>query len=276
MLALLAAAAMGQAIPIPHIELNHFYITLEPKTYAAIRENAWLKKEFAHVYTDSYTSGEGGWTGTYVSGPNTYIEFFGASREFPLGKGGIGMLTSYPGGADNFYSLFQSSFGARAERELMELGTGGSAFNFSHIASFKGGAPQLSFWVMEYHADLFGRAGVPVGSGQRALNKKWFKGASDSKLFGDVESLKVHLGGRHREDFETALRSMGYVKEGSVWRGRFDSIEVLSPLPGSPNWSISEVGISLQKRPARDRTERFGPGCTLSVRRDGTAIWRFR
>jgi hypothetical protein len=98
---LFALALAAQTVPVPMVEHNHFYVTVDRPTFEAIRQSKWLREEFANVSVSTHASGDNQWTGIYVSGLGTYVEIFAEGADFRLGQAGVGLFTQKPGGADD-------------------------------------------------------------------------------------------------------------------------------------------------------------------------------
>jgi hypothetical protein len=85
---LFALALAAQAVPVPMVEHNHFFVTVDRPTFEAIRQSKWLREEFANVSVSTHASGDDQWTGIYVSGVGTYVEIFCEGADFRLGQAG--------------------------------------------------------------------------------------------------------------------------------------------------------------------------------------------
>ena len=57
------ALLIHASVPTPPVEINHFYITLDPATFNAVKKNKWLKDNFANVNVSTHSSGADTWTG---------------------------------------------------------------------------------------------------------------------------------------------------------------------------------------------------------------------
>jgi hypothetical protein len=98
---LFALALAAQAVPVPMVAHNHFYVTVDRPTFEAIRQSKWLREEFANVSVSTHAGGDNQWTGIYVSGVGTYVEIFCEGTDFRLGQAGVGLFTQKPGGVDD-------------------------------------------------------------------------------------------------------------------------------------------------------------------------------
>jgi Family of unknown function (DUF5829) len=82
------------AAPLAHF--NHLYATVDAGTARAIKDPKFLA-DFANFEVRTTTGTQATWTGRYLSGRQTYVEFFGPDdfevdgRPVPVGAWGIGL-----------------------------------------------------------------------------------------------------------------------------------------------------------------------------------------
>jgi hypothetical protein len=266
---------------VPPVNLNHFFLHVDKPTFVAIQNNKWLKEKFASVNVSTHSSGKETWTGIYVYGLGSYAEIFDSSEKDSEGTAGIGFLTSTIGGAKTVYDSFrQGAFGTRAETELMNLGTAEKQLPFAYTVSYAGQeGTNLNVWLMEYHADYFKRAGVPVGSSESEIFAESAKRLNKSYdgMMGDILSLTVQPAGDGK-DFQAALKLFGYRQVGrkGVWKSGLNEVIVLPAQSSLPKYAVTSVRFSLRTKPTSNHVEHFGPRCQLRVSTNGTAEWRFR
>lgn len=275
------ALLLQTTIPTPPVDHNHFYVTVDKETFKAMRESKWLRSEFADVSEQTHSSGDETWTGLYVYGVGSYVEVFAAGREKPEGKSGLGLLTTAPGGVDDvLYHFRRGPLAAKAERDLMFLGSADKQEPLAHIATFGGQEKtNLSVWLMEYHAEFYRRCGVPVGSSEAAIFAK-YRSRSKSPyvgMMGDLRSVSLQPEG-DGADLKAALRHFGFVpsSSGDVWKRKASEVVLQAATSSVPKYGVTSARFSLRTKPVRAHTERFGRRSTLRVSPDGTAEWRFR
>lgn len=92
-LALIATAALPGAARAEAVFFNHAYVNVAPATFEAIRASLFVKDEFGSAESRTVVAdgGKAGWSGYYLYGERTYLEFFPAGSGDPLGKIGIGL-----------------------------------------------------------------------------------------------------------------------------------------------------------------------------------------
>jgi len=275
------ALSVQSLSPIPPVNLNHFFITVDRKTFDAIHRSKWLKETFAEVVMGTNTSGDRTWTGLYLYGVGSYIEIFAADEKRKEGSAGVGFLTATTGGADIVFDQFRRSpFGTRAERELMMMGTKTLQEPYAHTVSYSGQEKtNLNLWLMEYHSEYYKSEGAPVGASEAeifAADRSKHK-APYGGMMADLRSLTLRPFGDGK-DIKLALGLFGYqqVKGQKIWRREMNELRVLPTLSSKSRYGISSVRFSLRTKPSRTHIEHFGPKCQLRVSRYGTAEWRFR
>ena len=268
-------------VPTPPVDLNHFFVTVDRKTFDAIRDSQWLKESFAEVAMGTNSSGKATWTGLYSYGVGSYVEIFAPSDRHKEGSAGVAFLTSTAGGVDNFFYHFRNSpFGTRAERELMMLGTKSHQEPFAHIASYAGQeGTNLNLWLMEYHSEYYARAGTPVGSPEADIfaTDRYKHKLTYGGMMGDLRGLTLQPIG-DGEDVQSALGLIGFQRADGrkMWRREANEIIVLPTSNSSPRYAITSARFSLRRRPKATHIERFGVRSQLRVSPDGSAEWSFR
>ena len=268
------ALLVQSSIPIPPVELNHFFVTVDRPTWEAIRSNTWLKEQFASVSVRTNSDGVEKWTGIYVNGIGSYIEIFAPHANFKEGDCGIGLLTPTPGGADSIDHHFRKGhFGNRTVRELMNLDWDGKLEPFSHIVTFNGQQKtRLNVWLMEYHEEFFRRVGLPAGTRQAAITESFRRRGNRPYrgMMGDLRSLTVHP---KTGDLRQALPLLGF--RASARSNRFSRGQSEIVIAPASRYAISSARMSLRRNPVRNRVETFGKRCRLLIFSEGYAEWRF-
>src|SRR5262245_26357091 len=92
-LLLLTSINVGQekaalSFPVP---LNHFYLSLDPDTYAAIDNHKFLQTEFAVFERRTTVRADKAYTGIYFYGIHTYFEFFDSSTQTEFKRDSSGL-----------------------------------------------------------------------------------------------------------------------------------------------------------------------------------------
>src|SRR4051794_41078925 len=87
-----AAAEVAQNVQSANF-LNHLYLVVDGKTFRSLTESEFLEREFAICEKRTTKNKSNQWTGFYLYGLRTYLEFLEAapSLPFPIGAIGIGL-----------------------------------------------------------------------------------------------------------------------------------------------------------------------------------------
>ena len=96
------ASFQGTAPNAQVAELNHLFAALDPVTAEAIRNSEYLRR-FANLEVRTTTGARATWTGRYLYGRRTYVEFFAPGdfqindRPAPVGAWGVALSGDRPG-----------------------------------------------------------------------------------------------------------------------------------------------------------------------------------
>jgi hypothetical protein len=123
--ALMMASPVSSAVQKPQIaELNHVFATVDPQTAEVIRKSEFLRR-FANVEIRTTTGTRSTWTGRYLYGKQTYIEFFAPSdfhindKPAPIGSWGIALS----GDAVGFTQVLKRRLEGAGNKALIEVDT---------------------------------------------------------------------------------------------------------------------------------------------------------
>jgi hypothetical protein len=95
LLALHGMAAAGERGPV--VVLNHFYVVVDPSTYAAARHSAFMTGQFAPFEARTTQRNDMSYTGIYWYGRHTYFELFEPGAQGPVGASGLALGVEEPG-----------------------------------------------------------------------------------------------------------------------------------------------------------------------------------
>lgn len=100
LLSLLVSGPLFAAGALPPVFMGHFYVALDQASFDALRKSPQVAA-LAHVVERHTVAGKDQWTGFYVQGRQTYMEFFGAEN-LPEGMRvrdtGLGLTVEQAGG----------------------------------------------------------------------------------------------------------------------------------------------------------------------------------
>ena len=110
MRSLLAALLLAQPVSEVPVYLNHFYVTVDPATYASIISSDFLRTRFAPFELRTTVRTDSTYTGAYFYGRNTYFEFFDSGKEHRVpGDSALAFGVELPGGLDTLLSRMAGS-----------------------------------------------------------------------------------------------------------------------------------------------------------------------
>jgi hypothetical protein len=289
MLALvLAALAAGTAPRQPLASVNHFFAVVDPETAAAI-EHSPLLREAANLDVHSTSTPEGRhWTGRYVRGRQTYVEFFGpgdlGSEQAPVGSLGIGFGGDRLGTAPRVVARLHQA-GLRLPlvmaRRLLE---GRSVDWFWAVempdAATVPGAPSAGAWLMEYAPSYFDQPGArheaAEGPGDVVSRERGLDDGYREHLLRDLKTVDFSITAeQYRTAFAPLLAASGF----AVVAGR-SGVTATSMGVTLRFWFVAPGEIGLNRitfrlnRPVPVRAEQIGNSC-LVVGPD-KAVWSFR
>jgi hypothetical protein len=119
LLSLVSAVSSYSADRVPTVFLTHFFVTLDQPTYDLLRNSTQLAA-LAGSTGSHVVAGSRAWTGFYLFGRETYIEFFGVSASpsgHNVGDSGLGLTVEEPGGVAAIAGRLRIAFGERVNVE---------------------------------------------------------------------------------------------------------------------------------------------------------------
>jgi len=156
MRSLLAVLLLAQPASEMPVYLNHFYITVDPATYASILSSDFLRTRFAPFELRTTVRTDSTYTGAYFYGRNTYFEFFDSGKEHRVpGDSALAFGVEQTGGLDTLSRLMAASGEVTRERRTREI-DGRPVQWFSQLAfnSMASGSTGIRSFIMEYDAQF--------------------------------------------------------------------------------------------------------------------------
>lgn len=136
----------------PPVFLSHFNVVVDRATYDELRESPAIAA-LAGIEERHTVAGNDSWSGFYVYGRQTYMEFF-ASDTLPEGARpedcGIGLTVERAGGVDSVATRLRTVFGDKVEihQQVRTVSTGDIPW-FIATELNTDGPDVMSTWVME-------------------------------------------------------------------------------------------------------------------------------
>jgi Family of unknown function (DUF5829) len=152
LLLMLPITSAHSAHTVP-VFLTHFYVALDQPTYDAMLKSPEIAA-LAAVDEKHVTAGSESWTGLYVTGRQTYMEFFAAGalqQDMQTGDCGLALTVEESGGVAEIANRLRSRFGDKVETDTTPAKTDTGMVPWFQSADLKtdGSHQVLSTWFME-------------------------------------------------------------------------------------------------------------------------------
>ncbi len=156
LMAIPAIGSTGSAGPaadvLPPVFMGHFYVALDQASFDALRKSAEVAA-LAHVVERHTVAGKDEWTGFYVQGRQTYMEFFGADNlpeGMRLGDTGLGLTVERAGGVAAIAARLRTVYDKKVEITTTPRTTpAGTIPWFTSTQIESEGHESMETWVME-------------------------------------------------------------------------------------------------------------------------------
>jgi hypothetical protein len=145
------------------IFLNHIYVVVDSETYSKIYESEYINNVFSgcEKRTTFADSGDS-WSGFYIRGKNTYIEFFSPQKSFNLqtvGNLGIAFSVDELEELDSVYSVLLEKMPQNVKKTTRDkqFGNDKSLKWFEYLPFTYGDTnpPKINTWIMTYYPEYF-------------------------------------------------------------------------------------------------------------------------
>jgi uncharacterized protein DUF5829 len=147
-----ASASVRAGDHAPNVFLSHFFVVLDQASFDALRSSAQLSA-LAAAEDKHVEAGSRNWTGFYVRGRQTYMEFFGAKappEDARVGDCGLGLTVEERGGVVAIAALLRTAFGERVKVRTVPRATkSGTIPWFTAVEVESSGPEALETWIME-------------------------------------------------------------------------------------------------------------------------------
>ncbi|MFN7921405.1 MAG: DUF5829 family protein [Bryobacteraceae bacterium] len=260
--------------------LNHFFLTLDAPTFRAIRDSAWMQREWAPFEQRTTRRNDTSYTGIYFYGRNTYFEFFqeGEAEGKPAGACGVAFGVEQPGAAKALAKQFPVQRDITRKTETVEP--------VWFASGEREGAGRTDFfrtWVMEYHADFL-KTWYPdlAPANANSLRRRNVLDRYVAKigqaprraefLMKDITAIDLELPPAEQRTFLALVETLGYQVSGEVATGPEIRLAVRAAIKPA---GIRAVSFSLQRSVTQESVQRFGSRSQLTVRSRGDAQWVF-
>ena len=246
------------------IYLNHLYLVPDEQTYQDISQSEFLRNEFAGFSQRTTISKEESWTGTYLNGETTYIEFLKAQEPgITKGNCGIGFGVDRPGELKLVQERMQELIKVPVKRSLTTMKRGTEDIPWFHSVGVDYPDRDWSFdiWVMEYHKDHL-KTRYPNAFSVGDITRKQYNSRRFSKerYLRNVIGISLALPDAQADRFAEQLECFGYESEEVGQKTIFHGPEIdITVIRGTaPILGITELTLSLMRNKTGQMVYRFG------------------
>lgn len=285
MRSLVAALLLAQPVSDMPVYLNHFYVTVDSATYAAIVHSEFLRTRFAPFEQRRTVRTDSSYTGAYFYGRNTYFEFFDSGQEHrEPGDSALAFGVEQPGGLNTLASRMTASGEVAREPRTREV-EGRQVPWFSQLAfrSFGSGAARIRSFIMEYDPeflrDWHPDASPSDGTIRRENILRRYVAVlpqtPKAPLLDDVIAITIAADPPIADLLARQLRLFGYTASADnvVLTGPDITLHIVAATPSTRG--IQRVTFRTSGAPTAPREFRFGPQSALTFSSEHTAEWTF-
>lgn len=262
---------------------SHISFTVDDETFSELQDSRFLLDEFANTVIKTLTVDSGlTWTGVYIYGRNTYLEFYEDEEDWPVGSCSIAFDVAKEGELKNFKDFFEKQLGISAGKiELRTIKTGELESPwFYYLDLYEAiGCDTFSPWVLEWHPDsiaqYFNRPITELVDehGLRYDDPSF----SADRMFNNVIEINVPMRRSEMEKWTRFLSAIGFRRSNHGNDVRFSRRDLTFNFLIDSRTSILELKMSLLEGHQSCVEEySFGERLRLKFNGDGTASLFFR
>lgn len=269
--------------PLPNVYFNHLIMVIDQETMKDIKKSRLIKDRFARFDVSTTNADHGqSWTGVYITGKRTYLEFFtpDPKKGFRLGDWGICFSVEVAGGLDPIFRKLKVRFNGQIEKSFRKLRFQGRLVPWQWLAAFKNQESPFNpnfFLVEELRSFMDLKKPPPISKGdeisRERYNREWF---APDRLLLDVVGVTLAMNSIQSQRFLQALSIFGYrirfSKSGQVCEGPDISFVVTRKEPSKAG--VRRIDLTLQRPVRMTMVNRFGENSILKVE-NREAFWTF-
>ena len=266
----IASAGTGQTPSRPEVALNHVYVVLDSATLAAIEASAFLANEFSHHRKATNRTADGrSWTGVYLFGERTYVEFFPPGVNGGVGFSGLALSVEQLGAIDSVEARLSAKLGVPVRRRLIEGSFEGRAYPWFHSVSAEhprgDSLWQVHSWVLENHPEFYRVVQRDTTGPTDDISRKRYlrRRYQPERMVREIVGVSLALNPTIGEQLRAELVALGWTVESDTVRGSFRAlgpeavILVVPIMPGDP-YGIREIRFALNRGPAAAQIHELG------------------
>jgi len=272
------------SLPKPLAYLSHVYVTLDSTTYSSICNSDFLKDNFANSITKTVTvDSTSSWTGTYVWGENTYIEFFDIGEDENKGYSGIAFGVEIENGIDSLYQHLVDLGITNAGTFLRYRQVEDTEIPWFNMLGFSNEDTTVAFivntWAMEYKYEYMKHKYPDTNPDslditRRCYNQKEYR---SELLLKDIIEIELALDEPDHNKILKELKNYGYQIEqnGKLTIGNGPDIKIILRAKFENKSGICRIKFSLTDKEYEQQTVQFSDKSKLILNADRTAEWYF-
>jgi hypothetical protein len=256
---------------------NHAFAVVDAETTQAFASSEELRA-FGATESRTTTGTTGTWSGFYLYGRETFLEFFQPSRDYPEGKTGIGLQVERVGALDDLASrLAAAKYPLEVDEQSMKLPEGGMTpwFRDATPAEWPD-TVAVDVWVAENHRSFMAYRLAPRAAEPNDISRRTYLSTkyAPERLLENVIAVGIRAPEADRDRFAAAMAAFG-------WRTRREGESViaesadttLTVTASREPAGLTEVRMALT-RDAPPRDLRLGRS-TLTLGPGRAARWSF-
>jgi hypothetical protein len=262
--------------------LNHFYLTLDHATYAAIQGSPFLRREFAVTEERTTVRKDRTYTGLYSYGTNTYSEFFDAEKETRrrVGDSAIAFGVEEAGASEKL----SQALGTQPVTITRQLASADIPWFLQIMPKGISLESGISTWVMEYHPrflpEWHAEAGGGVGITRSEILHRYkavLGGGPVHPYLTDVVAITMAADAQVTRQMIELSKVFGYGLQidgdNAVLHGPDFELRLVPATESARG--IREVSLRVSQTPANNRELHFGSSSVLRFHSGGRATWSF-
>jgi len=268
----------------PFVYLNHVYVTLDSATYSSVGNSDFLKDIFSSCITKTVAADSGqSWTGTYVWGENTYIEFFNIGEYENKGYSGIGFGVEVENGIEHLYKQFTDSGITNVWKDVRYRQVDDQEVPWFEMFGFLSEDTAARFitntWAMEYKNEYMiskypDRDPESLEITRKCYNQKEYR---SDLLLKDIVEVELAVDDPDYSKLLDEFKNYGYQIEqnGASTVANGPDIRVILRAKSEKQAGICRIKFSLTDKRYEQQTEIFSNKSKLILNSDKTADWYF-
>jgi hypothetical protein len=271
--------APALAEPGHQVFLNHMYTVLDQETFTALGSEPFMSDLFAATVTRTVEADGESWTGLYVWGEVSYLEFFPPSIVDEVGDSGVAFGVETPGALERLAERARAT-GIEVETDERLADVDGELIPWFRWAAAKRSSEviEIDDWVMEYQPEYMAYIQDPAPAVPGDISRRTYLSdlVRPEQLMRHVSRVRFAMPRAEREAF--ARSALAY-----EWTVRRDGEAIIAEGPEATSIEVVaddtkrgllELTIELTRKPEVYRELQLG-NSTLMIGPDEWAVWRF-